>query len=61
MTGFNGEDLEAKPLEGGDLDEPLRFFGDDDLSAPVCAGFGSVATARTRLVRFRTVILVGDA
>ena len=51
-------------LGGGDLDEPLAVFGEedggnDDMVDPVCVGFGSVATANTRLVGLRTGILFG--
>lgn len=53
-------------LGGGDLDEPLTVFGeeddgdgDGDSIDPVGVGFGSVATANTRLDGLRTGILFG--
>lgn len=48
-------------FNGGDLEFPLTVLdvgGCDDLAGPFCVGFGSVAMARTGLVRLRTGIML---
>lgn len=46
-------------LDDGDCEEPLMlFFEGEGWDGPLRAGFGSVATARTRLVRVRIETLL---